>query len=461
MRIVHYLLGIPPVRDGGLVKYVLDMAKVQHKFGEEVYILVPGPIHRKRAGSVKIRKKYYWESIPVYYICNPLPIPMANGIKDIDWFMRDAGFQEYYSFLSELRPNIIHVHSLMGVHQSFFKAAKALKIRMIFTSHDYFGICPSTVLIRNGKKCDRLDWLECFECCQNAFGTLHLIMDQAALFQKFMRTKNSKVIINFLAEIKASVLKKKNIISTDKVKMQVCKVDSEKYLMLQDYYKTIWNMFDFYHFNSYISKRIYEERLGKVPSKVIPILNASCSDNRKRRKYGQKLRVGFLGNESLHKGINQLERVIEKLWENGGDIKLNIYFHSNKLNKEFINQNRPYMHDELNQVFEENDIIVVPSLCWETFGLVVVEALSYGVPVIVSESVGASLLLEQNHEIGYIIEGDLEGKLYEILEQILINRDILRNWNKNICEMSMNFSFENHVRIVMNECYWRNNCDAE
>jgi len=81
--------------------------------------------------------------------------------------------------------------------------------------------------------------------------------------------------------------------------------------------------------------------------------------------------------------------------------------------------------------------------------------------VIVSESVGASLLLEQNHEIGYIIEGDLEGKLYEILEQILINRDILRNWNKNICEMSMNFSFENHVRIVMNECYWRNNCDAE
>ena len=60
MRIVHYLLGIPPVRDGGLVKYVLDMAKVQHKFGEEVYILVPGPIHRKRAGSVKIRKKYYW-----------------------------------------------------------------------------------------------------------------------------------------------------------------------------------------------------------------------------------------------------------------------------------------------------------------------------------------------------------------------------------------------------------------
>ena len=199
--------------------------------------------------------------------------------------------------------------------------------------------------------------------------------------------------------------------------MQVCKVDSEKYLMLQDYYKTIWNMFDFYHFNSYISKRIYEERLGKVPSKVIPILNASCSDNRKRRKYGQKLRVGFLGNESLHKGINQLERVIEKLWENGGDIKLNIYFHSNKLNKEFINQNRPYMHDELNQVFEENDIIVVPSLCWETFGLVVVEALSYGVPVIVSESVGASLLLEQNHEIGYIIEGDLEGKLYEILVQ--------------------------------------------
>ena len=50
---------------------------------------------------------------------------------------------------------------------------------------------------------------------------------------------------------------------------------------------------------------------------------------------------------------------------------------------------------ELEAVFAETDLLVVPSICPETFGYVVLEALSCGVPVLLSGNVGARDILAQ------------------------------------------------------------------
>ena len=48
-----------------------------------------------------------------------------------------------------------------------------------------------------------------------------------------------------------------------------------------------------------------------------------------------------------------------------------------------------FSQPELKDIFSNADVLVAPSVWYETFGFTVLEALSYGVPVIVSDHVGA------------------------------------------------------------------------
>ena len=48
-----------------------------------------------------------------------------------------------------------------------------------------------------------------------------------------------------------------------------------------------------------------------------------------------------------------------------------------------------YSYDELEAIMDETDLLICPSVWYETFGYTVLEALSFGVPVLVSDTVGA------------------------------------------------------------------------
>lgn len=42
MRILHYSLGFPPLRTGGLVKYSVDLAKEQSQKNNQVFFCILG-----------------------------------------------------------------------------------------------------------------------------------------------------------------------------------------------------------------------------------------------------------------------------------------------------------------------------------------------------------------------------------------------------------------------------------
>ena len=41
MTIIHYLMGLPPVRGGGLIQYAADLAKEQQQAGHQVFFCSP------------------------------------------------------------------------------------------------------------------------------------------------------------------------------------------------------------------------------------------------------------------------------------------------------------------------------------------------------------------------------------------------------------------------------------
>jgi glycosyltransferase involved in cell wall biosynthesis len=59
--------------------------------------------------------------------------------------------------------------------------------------------------------------------------------------------------------------------------------------------------------------------------------------------------------------------------------------------------------EQKTELFRSSDVLLFPSLCWEAFGLVALEALSYGVPVLASRTGGIPELIEEGRT-GFLVE---------------------------------------------------------
>lgn len=94
MKILHYFLGFPPYRTGGLTKYAYDLMCAQIDNGDEVSALWPGMIELKN-NRPRIRKQKGISGINNYELVNPLPVPLDEGIKETDAFIKTCDLKIY------------------------------------------------------------------------------------------------------------------------------------------------------------------------------------------------------------------------------------------------------------------------------------------------------------------------------------------------------------------------------
>lgn len=220
------------------------------------------------------------------------------------------------------------------------------------------------------------------------------------------------------------------------------------YSNIQNYYKKMFTHITAFHYNSNQSKQIFTQYLNDITGKVIPISNRTVSDRRKIREFGETLRIGFIGRET-YKGFGLLKDALNDLYANGlQDFECHIYFNPKTKLPPYITSHAPYNEKTVDQIFSSMDILVLPSLWKETYGLVVLEALSRGIPVIVSQNVGAKELLVNHKGIGIIIEATKKA-LTEALENIYQNRDLLRQMNFKICNCNLELDYEKHVQKIV------------
>ena len=155
MKILHYMFGLPPVRDGGLVRYVLDLIEQEAKMGEDVRLLIPGApalgVNRK---TKILNSRTPYREIRTYEIYHPLPVPMCNGIRHPGLFMQTCGESAYRSFLRRLRPDLIHIHTFMGLQRHAGRRSRScLRPMIISVSVRPRFCCAGTGFVRitNGK----------------------------------------------------------------------------------------------------------------------------------------------------------------------------------------------------------------------------------------------------------------------------------------------------------------------
>ena len=88
-------------------------------------------------------------------------------------------------------------------------AAKKLNIKTIFTSHDYFGICPKVNLIDlQGEICTDYDnGKNCIDCNRNGYSKSLVILMQSKTYRNL---KNSSILKKLRAYKQKLIIKKNN-----------------------------------------------------------------------------------------------------------------------------------------------------------------------------------------------------------------------------------------------------------
>ncbi len=104
--------------------------------------------------------------------------------------------------------------------------------------------------------------------------------------------------------------------------------------------------------------------------------------------------------------------------------ELHIYTNTNVEREYITHKQEGYPYSQLEEIFDNTDLLIAPSQWYETFGFTVLEALSYGVPVMVTDSVGAKDIV-CNISPELVLSGDKFG--LKKLDLRSINRKIMNS----------------------------------
>jgi len=442
VKILHYSLGFPPYRTGGLTKFCMDLMKQQLIEGHHVSLLWPGEM-KILDKKTKIRYTGIVSGIKSFELKNPNPVSYDEGIRNIQNFVERGEIQCYENFLKEMSPDIIHIHTLMGIHKNLLIAAKKQNIRIVFSAHDFFPICPKVTMFRNGQSCKTVkNCSECSECNLTALADWKIRVLQSPLYRML---KDTSIVKKVRKNHRNYYLNENDTVGKEKIKKHV---DSSCYMQLRGYYNSVLNLVDIIHFNSTVTRAIYEKYMNISKSEIISITHSDITEHKTEKKFENNLRFTYLGPQSQAKGYYLLKQTLDRLWAEGKRFTLNIYFEPIEY-APYMNVHGRYTYNELETIFNETDILIAPSVLYETFGYTVLEALSFGVPVVISKNVGAKDILPG--DCGIVVETLTSDVLADILRELTPEK--LSEMNQSIIQKVKLMTLSDMSSEILHKCY--------
>lgn len=195
---------------------------------------------------------------------------------------------------------------------------------------------------------------------------------------------------------------------------------------------------DIYHLES---KTMVVENLVNT-NKILDKAKEECE----RKLSVSKLNIVCVGRLHTCKGFDRLINAISKLSKKEKEkISVEIYGDGeekdklNNLIKEFELSDIIKLKGRVDNPYKYvkgNDLFVLTSH-FETFGLVIVEAMTLGVPVFALENSNTSNLIA-NNENGYIVNND-DDSLYGGLKYLINNKKVIDKYKKNL----LNYKYDN------------------
>lgn len=171
----------------------------------------------------------------------------------------------------------------------------------------------------------------------------------------------------------------------------------------------------------------------------------------RRPVYGRPLRLLFVGDEAIRKGIGDLCRAVEQFGRQRCEVRVVGNIDLSAFGREQASHTVELLgsvpRKEMRRQYEWADVCLLPSVS-DTFGLVVLEAMSYGVPVITTPNTGAADVVEDGKN-GFVVPVMSPDHIAQRLEMLDTERDRLSVLSENVIIRSADFSIDRYAQKLV------------
>lgn len=142
-HVLHVGSGYRPLRWGGLVAYVEDLSAEQLRRGMRVSYFFSGRYFRWPRGPRL--KRWNKDGVEMLEVVNS---PLYDHGRQPRLELSEPGVEDIFRrVLEELRPEVVHVQELAGLPSSLLEVARSAGLPVVMTLQDYFPLCSTFKLL--------------------------------------------------------------------------------------------------------------------------------------------------------------------------------------------------------------------------------------------------------------------------------------------------------------------------
>jgi spore coat protein SA len=220
-------------------------------------------------------------------------------------------------------------------------------------------------------------------------------------------------------------------------------------------------------------EKIFVNHLGvninQFQSKWLPAVNSFSKNIKLERNMNGKNILLYVGRLRKIKGVEKLIKIMPAVLEKHPDTLLIIVgsaFYNSERKTKYVNRLQilaenlseyirfvPFVpHDEIHTWFQSADLVLVPSIGREAFGLVNVEAMACGVPVIATNNGGIPEII-QHGMTGYLVDiPNMEAELVKYIHKMLDEPDLIQRMGEDcVKDVLLNFTWESCSKRLLQE----------
>ncbi len=408
---------------GGGEIYVYRLSKELLKRGYRVKVLTRHPWND--GNEHYTIKSYKYEGIPVItFGLNP---EFINAVEKQTVSGR-LTTEVLEKILNQFSPDIVHIN---GLKQGLVTLCNEMKIAHVVTAHHMGIACPSGDLLRSDYSiCNKgTNYTDCVPCCS--------ILRAPKWYTGGILGRIPPVIYRPIGKMLNNVKKLPHIgrgliypwlieqsISAEKKLLEEARLIIAPSMAIRELLTR----------NGCKAEKITLVPHGIEPFHKLPIEKID----------GRPIRFGYLGRIDPSKGLHILLKAAELL-SDGALCELHIFGATrNPWDEEYYKKalaryrgkTKVFSHgsigqNKLSEAFAKIDILVVPSLLPEAFGLVVQESFFAGRPVIVANS-GALVEQVRDGVDGFVVERNNSKALAEAMQKFVDNPELIIEMSRQI-----------------------------
>jgi glycosyltransferase involved in cell wall biosynthesis len=434
------IIGNDPHEIGGVANYTRPLAQSFADLGHDVCYFFSGAWN----------KRYDWHLKPYIKINkNDYPYECAELVNSPCWTtnygnpvidISEAKTEELFNaYLDRVKPDVVHIHSRMGLPASIVKCAATRGMPVVSTVHVYGFLCQKRVMIDYlGDACQGPSDLEKCALCTgkinigklkfsariaNTKETLLNFMVRAKHFVKGILPDPVCEDANTIAHIQPDPVLVKGLAKRLAYMISLMNSVIDTTICVSEDVKKTLMQFGVHE------DRLLVQHIGSL------IAETQCP---RENKIHEPIAIGNIGGVGYYKGTHVLVEAVAKMKSGGFCVK--IFGKYDAVYKSGLIKGREhlpiefagsYVLEKLPEILDQIDIMVLPSICNDTAPQTIFESYSRYVPIVASNIGGFPDFVKDGTNGRLFKPGDAD-QLAEILDNLVNEPSQIRIFSEQI-----------------------------